>query len=280
MDKNFFKKIIVFGLILFNVYVWGIIGSYFLMKPAVHFLNVFQGDAILIGGKFGNILIDAGKKNYVLKPLSAKMAFFDKTIDVALVTHADTDHFEGFLSLLDYYKVKVVIANDFSADNEKYQKLLQKIIEKDIKVVYGVTGTKIYSDEFDMNIVYPSASQIDNKKTNENSIVALVSIFDKNFLMTGDINNKILNKIALDGLVKNIDFLKLAHHGAKNSVDSEFLEKFDIKDVAVSVGSNSYGHPNKTILEMLGSFGVNVLRTDQNGTISVFGDEKGYWISK
>ncbi len=256
------------------------VGSYFLMKPAVHFLNVFQGDAILVCGKFGNILIDAGKKNYVLKPLSTKMAFFDRTIDVALITHADVDHFEGFLSLLDYYKIKVVITNDFFTDNEKYQKLLQKIIEKDIKVVHGVAGTKIYSDEFDMNIVYPSISQIDNKKTNENSIVTLVSIFDKDFLMTGDINSKILNKIALGGLIKNIDFLKLAHHGAKNSVDSEFLEKFDVKDVIVSVGSNSYGHPNKTILETLVSFGINVFRTDEDGTISVFGDEKGHYIAK
>ena len=244
-------------------------------KRSVNFLDVGQGDSALLVFKSGNILIDAGKRNYVLKPLAKTLPFFDKTIDLAIITHADTDHFEGLYFILDNYNVRLVMINDFHTKSESYKKLLNKIAEKNIKVVYGVFGAKVLGEDFNIEVLFPQKEEIDIKKTNENSIVANVFALKNNFLFTGDINDKILEKILKRNVHLEVDFLKLPHHGAKNSLNKKILEYFNFKKVIVSVGKNSYGHPNKEIIEMIDFFNRGVLRTDELGTIRFSESKEG-----
>jgi len=154
------KKILIIILILANVYVWHLIFEFYFLKSSVNFLNVYEGDSTLLINRSGNFLIDAGRRNYVLKQLPIILPFFEKTIDVVMISHADSDHFEGLNFILDNYRVRLVVLNDFDNTNDSYSKLLNKIIDKNVKIVLGVEGTKIKSFDLDTEIIYPSKSQL------------------------------------------------------------------------------------------------------------------------
>jgi len=156
-----------------------LIFSFYFLKPNINFLNVYEGDSALIINKSGNFLIDAGRKNYVLKPLASTLPFFEKIIDVVIISHADSDHFEGLNTILDNYKVRLIILNDFENTNANYQKLLKKIVNKNIKVVLGVDQAKINSFDFDAQILYPDTDQLSNSKTNEKSQVVLINTLNR-----------------------------------------------------------------------------------------------------
>jgi competence protein ComEC len=174
------KKILIIILILANVYVWHLIFEFYFLKSSVNFLNVYEGDSTLLINRSGNFLIDAGRRNYVLKQLPIILPFFEKTIDVVMISHADSDHFEGLNFILDNYRVRLVVLNDFDNTNDSYSKLLNKIIDKNVKIVLGVEGTKIKSFDLDTEIIYPSKSQLMIDKTNEKSQLVLIKTMDKN----------------------------------------------------------------------------------------------------
>lgn len=241
--------------------------EFYSLKPSVNFLNVFQGDSALIVNKSGNFLIDAGRKNYVLKPLVNTLPFFEKIIDVVFISHADSDHSEGLNFVLDNYKVRVVVLNDFDNDSGSYQKLLQKIVDKDIPIVLGVKGGRVVTKDLDIKILYPTKVDLLLKNTNDKSEVLLINKLNKKWLFTGDITDKILKKVVVDENVGDIDVLKVPHHGGKNTVNSEILKLLKAEEAIISVGSNNYGHPNSDIIKILESFGSKVLRTDVSGSI-------------
>ena len=263
------KRVLILILILMNVYIWHLIFEFYFLKPNVSFLNVYEGDSALIVDKSGNFLIDAGRRNYVLKPLSDALIFFDKIIDVVIISHADSDHFEGLNSILDNYKVRVIVLNDFDNTNENYQKLLKKIVDKDIKVVLGVEDLRINSLGFDADFLYPSKDKLTLNKTNEKSQIVLINMLNKNFLFTGDITDKILEDIIIDKEIDNIDVLKVPHHGGKNTINNDILKILNVKRAIISVGDNNYGHPNAGILEILNKLNISILRTDIIGNILI-----------
>jgi len=243
--------------------------EFYFLKPSVNFLNVFEGDSALIVSRAGNFLIDAGRKNYVLKPLTSSLPFFEKTIDVVLISHADSDHFEGLNFVLDNYKVRVVILNDLENDNESYQKLLNKILDKNIKIVLGVKGAKVKTVDLAISCLYPSKDKLFLKKTNEKSEILLINDLNKRWLFTGDITDKILKGVVESEKLINIDVLKVPHHGGKNTINADILALLNVKQAIISVGSNNYGHPNGDIIKMLESIGAKVLRTDIEGNIKM-----------
>ncbi len=243
--------------------------EFYSLKSSINFLNVFQGDSALIVNKSGNFLIDAGRKNYVIKPLVNTLPFFEKIIDVVFISHADSDHSEGLNFVLDNYKVRVVVLNDFDFVNESYQKLLRKIIDKNIPIVLGVKGSNIKTEDLDIKVLYPSRLDLSLKNTNEKSEVLLINNLSKKWLFTGDVTAKILEKIVVEGNVGDIDVLKVPHHGAKNTINSKILGLLKAKEAIISVGANNYGHPNSDIIKMLEGFGVKVLRTDISGGIQI-----------
>ena len=243
--------------------------EFYSLKSSVNFLNVFQGDSAVIVNKSGNFLIDAGRKNYVLKPLVNALPFFEKTIDVVFISHADSDHSEGLNFVLDNYKVRVVVLNDLDFVNESYQKLLEKILDKNIKIVLGVKGGRVMAKDLDIKVLYPDRADLSLKNTNEKSEVLLIDNLNKKWLFTGDITAKILEKIVVGENVSDIDVLKVPHHGAKNTINSNTLALLKVKEAIISVGANNYGHPNGDIIKILEGFGAKVLRTDISGSIQI-----------
>ncbi len=269
MENESIKKWWIIALILANAYVWHLIGEYYFLQPRVNFLNVYEGDSALIINRTGNFLIDAGKKNYLLKPLAMVLPFFDKTIDVVFISHADLDHFEGLNVVLDNYKVRLVVLSDFDNDTESYKNLLQKIVDKNIMVAVGKSNFEMFSKDLKVKIIYPSSSDWFLAKTNEKSQILLIDTLEKRWLFTGDITDKILSKIITTQNLANIDVLKVPHHGGKNTIDESILKMLNPKQAIISVGENYYGHPNQATIGLLNNFNIEVLRTDWLGNIIV-----------
>jgi len=263
------NKYFILVLFLANIYIWHLIFNFYWLNSSVRFLNVYEGDSALVINRSGNILIDAGRRNYVLNPLTNSLPFFERIIDVVMITHADSDHFEGLKYILDNYIVRVVVLNDFWNNTKNYQSLLNKLIDKKIILVLGVSGVKVEAGDFFGQIVYPDLNDIFSNKTNEKSQVMLVDFLNQKMLFTGDITDKIFKDVVEKNNIFSVDILKSPHHGGKKTISADILSKLNVKEAIISVGDNNYGHPSAETLGIYNEFNVKVRRTDLEGNIVI-----------
>lgn len=263
------NKIIYFliALIILNIFCWGIILEYALFPEKVSFLNVGQADSELIITKGGNILIDAGSKR-TLKELQNNLPFFEKIIDVFILSHPDRDHFLGIFDVLNNYKVRLVILNDFQKQDSLYQQFLQELKLRKILTIVSKKPIKIQWGNKDSMIVF-STEKLKQKTTSQNSLISLYSFKGFNFLFTGDIDQSLERQLisVLQPLISKIDVLKVSHHGSKNSSAREFLEFIKPLFAVIETGENSYGHPHEETINRLKEVGATILRTDLDGSV-------------
>jgi len=238
----------------------------------VAFLDVGQGDAIFIEAPNGNqILIDAGPNRKVLEELGKIMPFYDRSINMVIVTHPDNDHIGGLPSVLENYKIDKIIKSDRKSDTPNFQASEKIIEETKIEKILGKRGLKIILDnkkEIYLKILLP------DKKSNEwnDNDFSLVTqlIYGKNkFLMTGDISQSIENYLTyIDSDELDSDVLKIGHHGSKTSTSELFIEKVSPEYSIISVEKdNNYGHPHQETLDTLNKFKTKILSTAEEGVI-------------
>lgn len=284
-------------------------------KLHIVFCDVGQGDGIYIrfpGGK--DMVVDGGPNNSILQCLSDHMPFWDRTIDMVLLTHPDADHLTGILSVLERYQVQYVVRSDVENTTEKFASFKQLISQKKIMEKLVMTGEQIVFDVATISVVWPSKEQITlmrpvptgksvlgasttTGKVNDRSIVFFLSygMFDGLFMGDADshVQPKIIHSQQLGLQDRNrgkdgvIEVLKVPHHGSKTGMTDSFLEKMSpvtaelktspamagLKSLAViSVGKNSYGHPDPEVMKNLETAGFQVLRTDKAGDIEVISD--------
>lgn len=241
-------------------------------KLKVYFLNVGQGDAILITSGNNQILIDSGRNGRVtLEKLGKTMPFWDRKLEALIITHSDADHYGGFSDIVDFYKIENVIkiANDTNTSQE-WLNLLDKFKAKQINEINSIPETDIvFPSGAKLKIIYPEIETYYNEKDrNENSIVAKLIFGENEFLFTGDLSADGEKKLIAKNIDIQADFLKVAHHGSRSSTSLEFLEKVNPQDVVISVGkNNSYGHPHKEVLDIFRDKMLRIWRTDNEGTI-------------
>ncbi len=269
--KNIYFYSLLF-LLGINLFVWGVIFA-FIYRPLgeVDFLNVGQGDAELIQMEAGNILIDAGPNREVVSALDKVLPFFDRTIDVFILSHPNQDHYAGFFDVLDRYQVRAVVLNNLDCPNSLYQQLLQEIRKRNITVLSGLTGTRIRSKDSpsQLLIIHPSHLATMNDNADEFSSVDILSLGGKQFLFTGDIGFQEEKELIplLSLLPAGERILKVAHHGSRYASSQTFLEAFSPQIAVIEVGNNNYGHPHPDTLQRLKDAQVKVLRTDLDGSI-------------
>ena len=278
----------VAGLLVLNVFAWQEVFE--LNNPAylqVYFFSVGQGDSQFIETPQGHqILIDGGPNSSVLEKLNKTMPFWDKSIDVVILTHPEKDHMSGLLEVLKRYKVDYfiwtgVIKNN--AENKILAELLDELIknsEKDpIKILNVFAGIKIKSGNAQMEIIYPfeNLAGQEIKDLNNTSVVGKLDYGNISFLFTGDISSVTEKKIV--GLYElKSDVLKVAHHGSKYSTSELFLQAVAPKIAVIGVGKNSYGHPTQEVLNRLANSGITTLRTDRDGDVKILSDGKNIKI--
>ncbi|MCX6766241.1 MAG: ComEC/Rec2 family competence protein [Candidatus Moranbacteria bacterium] len=236
----------------------------------VVFLDVGQGDSILIQKGTRQILIDGGPSGKTeLAKLGKYLPYFDREIELVIATHPDRDHIGGLIDVAKNYKIGKVIATGAEKDTAVFKEW-KDIREYDrIETLVALRGDEVDFDGTKMRIIFPEGP-VDAAAgdANNQSIVARFDYGDNSFLFTGDIESPAEKEILASGENIDVDFLKVAHHGSKYSSSNEFLDATSPTDAIISVGANnSYGHPTKETLEKLSSRNINILRTDEKGDI-------------
>lgn len=244
----------------------------------VSFFDVSQGDCIFIETPENHqILIDAGPNNTTaLEKVYASMPWWDKTIDLVILTHPESDHMRGMFNVFDNYQIENVVWTGVDNKKEIREDWIRTIYNEDAKRFTLDRGDKIIASDVVFEVLNPEINLKDKevKEVNNTSLVLKMIYNDSSFLFTGDISSKIektLNDV-------DVDVLKVPHHGSKYSTSQELIEKTSPLMAVIQVGKNSYGHPTEEVLTRLGNFGIKVLRNDINGDIKIISDGKNYKI--
>lgn len=233
------------------------------------FCNVGQGDGayIRIRNKI-DIVIDAGPNKKILDCLGRYMPFYDKTIEFAILTHPQTDHYYGFIYILDRYKVDKFIFSPVNNSSETFKKLLLKINNKHIGLIDASKYTNMQIDKARLNFHWPTI-KFTSQNLNDLSLVFTYEESGFRALFTGDASPVLLTNL-LGQPNLTVDILEVPHHGSINGLTKNFLELAEPRLAVISVGkNNAYGHPAKRITDMLKALKVNYLRTDQKGDIVI-----------
>lgn len=235
------------------------------------FYDVGQGDSIYIKYNDYKVIVDGGG-NYELSRLVRNEFLFNKCeIDLMVLTHPHADHLKGLVRLLEYCKVKQIIFNNIDYDSNLYREFRQIISGKNVLV--PKVGDIIEAGELRLIIL----STEKGVSANNSSVVILLDYGGFEVLLTGDLEKEGFEKVDLEPYRRyiqgSLDVYKVAHHGAKSSLDEKFISGISPKKCVISVGKdNMYGHPHKKTLDFLEKKGCEVLRTDIYGTIEVLVD--------
>ncbi len=238
----------------------------------VHFMDVGQGDATLVTCGGHAMLIDAGDdtkgtaiQNYLQKQKITKL-------DYLILTHPDADHIGGAPVVITKFKVGNVFVSNFEKDNKTYQKLIQSLDDKQIKLLTPKVNSRYTLGTASITILAPGKTY-DNP--NDSSIALLLKNGNRSFLFTGDAGEDAENDILKTGTDISADVYKVGHHGSRYSTSKDFFQAVDPFYAVISCGEgNSYGHPHAETLNTLRTSGVMVYRTDEAGTIVASTDGK------
>jgi competence protein ComEC len=241
----------------------------------VAFLNIGQGDAIYIEAPNGRqMLMDSGPTRAVLSELSKVMPWYDRSIDMLLVTNPDKDHMAGFIDVLKSYIVDAVFESGTFPGTQVYKELEKTITDVGVKKMLAHRGMTIWFDaDTKLTILYPDRD-VSTLTSNDGSIVAKLSYGNTSVMLTGDAPQGVEKwLVQLDGNNLKSNVLKVGHHGSRTSTSPEFVGFVEPSFAVISDGvHNKYGHPHKETLDTLSRFSVPVLRTDLQGTIVMHSD--------
>jgi competence protein ComEC len=244
-------------------------------KLSICTIDVGQGDATLIKFPAGTTaLIDAGNVTpsfdngeRVILPLLQNLGI--KKIDYAFVSHIDSDHYAGFVSLVKAGVIKKIVKPDIDTSVVKDIKFEKYLRENSIPIEYfkkgilEVDGVRIY--------VLNNKKILDETKltSNDKSGVMKIVYGKASFLFTGDIEKKVEKTYAADYKhFLDVDFLKASHHGSKTGSTIEFLNCVTPKQSIISAGLlNSFNHPSPDVIKRLEDFGSEIYRTDKYGAL-------------
>ena len=283
-NKKNFLFLTLSILFCLNILAW--LAVYDLNKSQlleVNFFDVSQGDAIFIETPERNqILIDGGPDSLILEKLGKELPFYDRTIDLIILTHPEKDHLAGLIEVLKRYKVENILWTGIIRDTSEFKEWKKLIESEGAKIFIAKAGQKIKLPRSDLDILYPFENLEGQtlKDSNNTSIVAKLIFGQNSFLFTGDAYKSVERELLEKGIDINSDIVKVAHHGSKTSSDSDFIAQVSPEIAVISVGkNNTYGHPHQEVLETLAKYGINILRTDLNGDIKIISDGKNYEIS-
>ena len=258
-------------LLVLSLIFFGILSYEKSQKLRVIFLNVGQGDAILVMQGSNQVLIDGGPNGQILmEKLGRYVPFWDRKIETIIATHPDQDHIEGLVEAMRNYKVDSIIETSIQSESQIYKKYAELVVQRKIQKVEARAGTKIKLNQVEMEILSPKEKiSIDAvKDTNEHSVVTKLVFGQNSFLFTGDLPDNKEMELIDDNANLKAGVLKVAHHGSKYSTSEEFLEKVDPDQAIISVGKNNrYGHPSQEALERIKNRNIGILRTDEVGDI-------------
>jgi competence protein ComEC len=249
----------------------------------IFFLDVGQGDSIFIQTPTNQkILIDGGPDERVLSYLGRVLPFYDRTLDLVVLTHPHADHVAGLIEVVRRYQVNMVLANKTEYLTPEMKAFWEAVQKKRIKIRQLTMGEQIKLESIKLDCFWPPGGRVETSSSNPNldSIVLLLNYGDFSALFTGDAEEVVQQQlILLNKMAPKTTILKVPHQGAEDCCDEEFIKLLKPQLAVVSVGcQNRFGHPSLETINKLESLNIKVLRTDQEGTIEVVSDGKSWWV--
>lgn len=249
----------------------------------ISFLDVGQGDAILIQKGSQQILIDGGPSpQAITMEMGSRMPFWDRTIELVILTHPHADHVTGLVEVLNDYHVEQILSPDLYCDLDIYDEWLDLIQEKNIKYTAACYGQLIEFNGVTIEILNPqeifltdTESDIDN-----NGLVLHISMGDISFLLTADLMWQGEFELISRRLIPESTVIKVGHHGSATSTTLELLVVVNPQLAVISADPEEYGHPSDEVITRLeAELGAdNIYRTDEDGTIEFITDGEKLWV--
>ena len=242
----------------------------------IKFIDVGQGEAILIALPEKTMLIDAGPTGSAPKIAQVLQELGRNKIDYLVATHPDEDHIGGMADVISNTQIGTIYAPNKTNNTATYRKFLAAIQNNNLQITLAEAGTIIDQiDSYKLEILWPK-KDANFPETNDYSIIIKLTVGNKTFLFTGDApTNAILNSNP-----GHIDVLKVSHHGSRTGTTEQLVRKLSPTYAVVSYAlDNSYGHPMQSVLNALHKHSVEIWGTGANGTITITCDGTNIDIS-
>lgn len=234
--------------------------------------DIGQGDAIFIETPdHYQILVDGGPNSAVVAKLGEVMPFWDRTIDLVVLTHPHTDHVSGLIEVLRRYEVGAILESNAAYESKEYA-LWQELRNEEGALSYTAeAGITIEAGKYASLSVLTPFESVEGKRFNnvhDANIVLMLTFGETKFLLMGDAEDKMERGLVQRGLLEDVEVLKVGHHGSRTSTSLSFLRAVDPEIAVISAGEkNRYGHPHAEVVERLEAFGAKLFRTDLMGSI-------------
>ncbi len=206
----------------------------------IDFFDVGQGDGIFVEtGDGKQMLVDGGPSNVILEKLGKEMGFYDRYIDLVILTHPEYDHIGGLIEVIKRYNIGAIITTGVVRDTNQYKEWIKIIEQKNIPIYIAQLGGQIdFGNNIKIDILFPFTNQFD-----------------------------------LLGIDLKADVLKVPHHGSKTSSTEEFLQVVNSVINIIQAGKdNKYGHPHQEVLERM----ANVFITGKSGDVEILTNGKNF----
>lgn len=242
-------------------------------KLKIHYIDVGQGDSILVQKNYSNMLIDTGTNESTSKLVSYLKKQNIKKIDYLILTHPHEDHIGGADAVIKDFDIGKIYMPKVAANTRTFKDVLMAMKAKSLKANEPELLENFKLGDADCVFYSPIASK--EGDLNTYSIVLKLTYGNTKFLFTGDAQAQNERAMIANNYDLSADVLKLGHHGSRTSTSNEFLNKVNPKYAVVSCGKgNDYGHPHKETVNKLKSRNIPLYRTDESGTIICTSDGK------
>jgi len=235
---------------------------------SVTFLDVGQGNCVIVESNGHYMLIDGGNSQYSSKVVSYLKDLGITTLDYIVISHYDADHLSGIIGVLNNYKVTKVISPDYESDTKTYGSYISIMNKKNYTAIHPSIGDEFNLGNATFKIVSPIKYSYEDE--NDNSVGIRLTDGSHSFLLLGDAEAQSESDILNSGIDLSCDVYMVSHHGSSNSSTNALLDLAKPSIAVISVGKNDYGHPTEQTLNRLLSHNISILRTDQDGTIIAY----------
>jgi len=296
LRTGYFISGIATGLVLLFSFIYSLPDG----KLHIYVCDVGQGDGIYIRFPDGrDMIIDGGPNDEIVLCLGKYMPFWDREIDLVLLTHPQKDHMQGLISVFKRYTVGNFIRSDIKNSSQGYAQLQQLIHNKRTSVKFITRGERIQIGQVALSLLWPSDEQVSKAHDafasydtadsrvlgaaigdlNDYSLVFWLRFGAFDALFTGDADTHVESGYVGSALAdKTVELLKVPHHGSKTGINNAFVQWLQPKIAVISVGKNTYGHPARETISLLQSVGSQIYRTDKDGDIEVISDGNNWKV--
>ncbi|MBN1369920.1 MAG: DNA internalization-related competence protein ComEC/Rec2 [Dehalococcoidaceae bacterium] len=252
----------------------------------VSFLDIGQGDAVLVSRGSTQILVDGGPSpRKLMQELGRRMPFFDRTIELVVLTHPHADHLNGLVELFKRYEVKQVLyplelkpAPGY--ESAAFREWLELIDQKQIPLRAARAGQQFDLGPGRFTVLNPRAvtTLLPVEDVDNNCVVLEIEVGKFAFLLTGDLMWQGELELVLDRMLGKVTVLKAGHHGSDTSSSRELLSVIRPETAVISVGENDYGHPNEAAIGRLSAHVDEILLTGNTGGVTFVTDGNSLWL--